>query len=242
MTPITRRNAWSIARFPQEGMLIFTALLWLGFFAVVLVITTLFAIFDEVTHSGWELGTQLPRWFAFGIGIWLTGVYLRVHIAHGETRRGFMRRASVWVIAFAVLLAALTTLGFLLEWIIYRAAGWPQALTRNHLFDTATQVGPILLGYGLGYLVWTVVGALIAAAYRRFSTPGLVAAIPLALLLVGSIEVVTATGYFLPLGIIEFEVAGSVLLALGLGLGGFLVGLATTWALVREMPVSAEAV
>lgn len=233
-------RSWSIARFPEPGMLAFVVLLWVGYFAVVLAITVAIAIFGTVTESAWEKATQLPRWFAFGIGIWLTGVYLRLYVAHGRTRREFIWRASVYMVVFATALAALTTLGYLLEMVVYRLAGWPQTLSWDHVFTSAGQVVPILAAYLLTFLVWTVAGALIAASFHRLYWFGLVITVPLGLLLVGTIEVAVGSRYLGPLTFIAIGSATSFSVASVLGVGGFLLGLAATWALVRNMSFCEE--
>lgn len=242
MSNVAQRRAWSIARFPEAGWLAMVVILWLGFFLVVEVITAGFALFRPIDGSLWEPMTRLPRWLAFGAGFQLIGGYLRIHVAHGQTRRGFMRQASVYLIAFAALLATLTMLGYLMELAVYRIAGWPQSFTRNYLFDSASQVAPILFTYGLVYLVWTVAGALIAAAFRRLHWYGLVVVTPFCLATIVGIELAVGARYFGPLtiGDIGIQFPSSVPLALLLGIGGFAVSLAATWALVRHMPFREE--
>jgi hypothetical protein len=242
MSNVAQRRAWSIARFPEAGSLAMVVILWLGFFLVVEVVTAGFAIFRPIDGSLWEPMTQLPRWLAFGAGYQLTGVYLRIHVAHGQTRRGFMRQASVYLVAFAALLATLTMLGYLMELAVYRMAGWPQRFTRDYLFDSASHIAPILFTYGLVYLVWTVAGALIAATFRRLHWYGLVVAAPFCLATIVGIELAVGARYFAPLTIVDIGIQfpSSVPLALLLGIGGFAVSLAATWALVRNMPFPDE--
>jgi hypothetical protein len=242
MTAVRQRSSWSIVRFPQEGALIFAVLLWAGFFVLVLVLTMAIAIFGSVTTSVWEQATQVPRWFAFGTGIWLTGVYLRLHVAHGKTRREFMRQTSVYMVVFATLLAVLTTLGYLLERGVYAIGGWPQAFSREYLFHAADDVGPILLSYLLVFLAWTATGAVVAAGYRRIAGVGLALTVPLGIVLIGLVEIALRSRYFAPLTIVDVEVAVSLPVAAALGAGAFLVGVGTTWALVRDVPLSREAV
>lgn len=240
MSNVAGRRAWSIARFPEAGSMAMVVVLWLGFFLLIQLITAGISIYRTVDGSLWEPATQLPRWFAFGTGLWLTGVYLKLHVAHGQTRRGFMRKASVYLVAFAALLATLTMLGYLMELTIYRLAGWQQRFTRDYLlFDSATQVAPILFTYGLVYLVWTVAGALIAATYRRLNWYGLIVVAPFCLAIVVGIELAVGARYVAPLTM-DIQFTTSAPLALLLGIGGYAVGLAATWALVRNMPLSEE--
>ncbi|HEV2782976.1 MAG TPA: hypothetical protein VGX25_26620 [Actinophytocola sp.] len=232
---MTERRAWSIARFPEPGALAYAVLIWLGLFLLSVLFVAGRAIFGTVTGSFWEHLTQVLRWFAFGTGIWLTGVYLRLHVAHGRTRRDFLRRASVYLVAFAAVLAALTTVGYLLELALYRVAGWPHRLTRDYLFTSGGEVGPILLTYVLVYLAWAVAGALAAATFRRLYWYGLVITAPLAVAVVAATEIGVGARFANVTG------SGSVGLALASGIGGFAVALAATWALAREMPLREEA-
>jgi hypothetical protein len=236
MSNVAPRRAWSIARFPEAGTLAMIVILWLGYFLLVQLITAGFATFRPIDGSLWEPMTQLPRWFAFGAGFQLTGVYLRLHVAHGQTRRGFMRQASVYLVAFAALLATLTMLGYLMELAIYRMAGWPQNFSRDYLFDSTSQVAPILFTYGLAYLVWTVAGALIAATFRRLHWYGLVVVAPFCLAIIVGIELAVGARSFAPLPLTDIQFPSSAPLALLLGSGGFAISLAATWALVRNMP------
>lgn len=236
MTRVAERRAWSIARFPEPGALAFAVVIWLAFLLLVLIITAWIAIFRTVTGSVMEPLTQLLRWFAFGTGIWLTGVYLRLHVAHGRTRRDFLRRASVYLVAFAALLAALTALGYLLELVVYQVFGWPHRFTRDYLFTAAGDVGPILLTYVLVYLAWTVVGAMVAATYLRLYWYGLLVAVPLGVAILAATEIGVGGRFDAPLITLGIDVSGSMALALAGGIGGFAIGLAAVWALVREMP------
>lgn len=240
MNNVAPRRAWSIARFPEPGTLAMIVILWLGFFLLVQLITAGFATFRPIDGSLWEPMTQLPRWLAFGAGFQLIGVYLRIHVAHGQTRRGFMRQASVYLVAFAAVLATLTMLGYLMELAIYRMAGWPQNFSRDYLFDSASHIGPILFTYGLVYLVWTVAGALIAATFRRLYWYGLVVVAPFCLATIVGIELAVGARYVAPLTLTDIQFTSSVPLTLLLGIGGFAVSLAATWALVRTMPFRDE--
>lgn len=237
MSKVAERRAWSIARFPEAGSMAFAVVVWLAVVVLTVIIAAVITSYKEVTGSIWEPLTQLPRWFAFGTGIWLTGVYLRVHVAHGQTRRDFMRQGSVYIVAISVLVAVLTTLSYLIELGIYRIFGWPQDFSRDYLFDSAGQVGPILLTYVLVYLVWTVVGAMIAATFLRLYWYGLVVMVPLGVALIIAVEIAVGARYFGPLDIVaDIGIDGSVPLALVAGIGGFAIALAATWALVRELP------
>ena len=126
-------EAWqrAVLRFPVDGFIFFIAMLWVPYFVVVTAITIAINVFGTVSTSMWDPATQIIRWFAFGIGAWMVYVYLPVYIAHGVTRRTYAVKALGFTVAFSTLLAALTTLGFAAERIIYDIGGWPQELSSD---------------------------------------------------------------------------------------------------------------
>ncbi len=111
------------------------------------------ASFRPIDVSGWEIASQPPRWFVAAMGVYLTAVYLPLYIAHGFTRRESARQLAVAAAGTVVLLAALMTLGYAIERVVYRRAGWPQVLLQSHLFDHPNDDPLILLEFLLLFTV-----------------------------------------------------------------------------------------
>ncbi|HEU5473709.1 MAG TPA: hypothetical protein VFV67_23935 [Actinophytocola sp.] len=226
-------RTWSIARFPQEGANAFAVLLWLGYFLLIVGITVVVSMTGTVGESIWGNATTLPRWFAWGTGLWLTGSYLRLHVAHGSTRREFLQRSTVYLVAFAILLGCLITLGFLLEWALYAATGLRHPLAT----EPAALVTQILPTYILIFGVWSAVGTLVAAGYRRLAGTGLLITIPVGVATVVLTEDALDTRYLGKWIGFDLSLIGSLPVGVAIGVAGFLVALAGTWALCRDVAV-----
>ncbi len=214
--------------------------LWGVLLGLVTVVVAGVAIFGDVTESAWEKGAQAPRWYALFVGVALVNEFLPMYVAHGQTRRQFGAQAAVTVALFAPFLSALIVLGYLVEAGAYHLIGWEQVLDRAHLFTEPTQLHLVFLEYLLEFLVWIVVGAFIGAGFYRWQAGGLLA-IPV------GVGLIVPTQGMLG-GELDLPVIGRMLdqlptqaqpvpVTLGVALLTFLVGLALTWAVIRDVPL-----
>jgi hypothetical protein len=213
-----------------------------GFLLTVLLLTGIVSTFTEVRISGWEIATQVVRWFVAAIGVYVTAVYLPLYVTHGRTRREVARDSAIFLAIYAVLVAVLVTVGFAIERVIYRIAGWSQRLENTHLFDAPDQYHLILFEHVVLLTVWVAAGAMLGAALYRGVGLGL-ALVPLGLGTVVLTEVVTGPGSFGPLPPPLLEVTGLQLgaftpltaAATALLCCGLLA--AVTWSIVRDVPI-----
>ncbi|MBG0832420.1 hypothetical protein HS041_32460 [Planomonospora sp. ID67723] len=228
-------------RFPSRLLaanLFFAALVWVAFYVVVTLITVGIAVYGTLTKSVWEGATQLPRWFALFVGVALIRDFLPLYIAHGQTRRQFGAQAAVTVALYAPFLSALLVLGYLLEALLYHLAGWPQELSSAHLFGSPTQVPLVFAEYLVEFLAWIVAGAFMAAAFYRWRGGGLLS-LPIGVGLIFLGEAAVGAEFRLPFVRLGLD-AGSapgVPVTLAAGLGCFLLGLAMTWSIIRDVPL-----
>jgi hypothetical protein len=81
---------------------------------------------------------RVVRWFALGYGFYLVNRLLAVCVAHGRTRREFLRSVALYVVVGGAALGTLLTLGFALEAVLYRAMDWPHRVADERLFDAPT--------------------------------------------------------------------------------------------------------
>ncbi|GGS93303.1 hypothetical protein GCM10010156_59440 [Planobispora rosea] len=228
-------------RFPSRllaAQIYFAGILWAAFYAVTTLITICIAIFGTLDRSVWEGATQVPRWFALFVGVALVREFLPLYIAHGQTRRQFGAQAAVTVALYAPVLSALLVVGYLLETLLYSVAGWTQELARPHLFASPTQVPLVFTEYLVEFLVWIVAGTFMGAAFYRWQGGGLLS-IPFGIGLVVLGEAAIGADLRLPfismpLGVVSTP---TVLTALATGLGCFLLGLAMTWPIIRDVPL-----
>jgi hypothetical protein len=207
-----------------------------GFVTVVTAITTGVAIFGTISRSAWELAAQLPRWYVLFVGVALVWEFLPLYVAHGQTRRQFGAQAAVTAVLFAPFMAGLLVLGYLLEALVYRLANLPQVLDRAHLFSEPTQVPLVFVEYLVEFLAWIVAGAFIGAGFYRWRSSG-VFTIPVGIGLVVLGEAATGTELQLPFIDIGLNPPSSLGVTLGLGLATFLLGLALTWLIIRDVPL-----
>ncbi|SFR28328.1 hypothetical protein SAMN04488564_113176 [Lentzea waywayandensis] len=202
---------------------VFCVLVAAGAFAFAVVTTFVVSAFRDVEISAWNVvASQVARWFLFWVGIYLIHNLLPIAVAHGRTRREFLAGASAFSVVLAFVMGLLGWLGFLVEGGIYSLMDW-----------RADEHGSSV-AYFLMFLVWCAVGMFCAAAFDRFGAGGIFS-IPIALSLVA----VTTTG--IPgSGKLPFVPDLPVLLGSGwhlVSVAAFLVALAGTWAIARDMPV-----
>jgi hypothetical protein len=229
-------RTWSITRLLLTTHLPFLALCWAVFAAAVLVITIGIDLRITISQSVWDPAVSVVRWVALGYGAYLVYRMLPVYVAHGRTRREFLRAMAVFVPVAATMVAALLTLGLALESVLYRVMDWPQRVPAERLFDAPDQYPLVFLTYLAMLIVWTTIGLLLGAGfYRSGGRELLVIALGLAM--------VAVTGYAigfngLPLVGAVVDVADLPLArTLALCLAGLLPGAVATWALVRDLPI-----
>ncbi|MDH2427656.1 hypothetical protein [Sphaerisporangium sp. TRM90804] len=231
-------------RFPSRLLaanMWFAVMLWAGYLVLVTVITLAVELFGELNQSAWEQATQLPRWYAFFTGVTLVRQFLPLYIAHGQTRREFGAQAAVTVALFAPFLSALITISYLLETALYGLLDRPQVISQAHLFTEPTQVPLVFAEYLLEFLVWIIGGSFIGAGFYRWGAGGLLT-IPVGILLAVLAETATGGELRLPLlRVIDLNLSPSAAMTAGVGIGAFVLGLALTWPLIRDVPLRNKA-
>jgi hypothetical protein len=232
---------WSIARLLLATHLPFLALAWIVFVAAVLVLTIGIAVRGDITRSVWDPAVTVVRWFALGYGLFLINRLLAVYVAHGRTRREFLRSVAVFVVVAGAAVAALLAVGFALEAVLYRAMDWPHRVSTERLFDSPSQYPLIFVNYWAMLVIWTTIGLLLAAGFYRSGGWELVV-LPLALV------VVVVTGFAIGFNGLPFVGATVAVVdvplaaTLGLCLAGLLPGAALTWLLVRDIPIRPKSI
>lgn len=234
---MTTRTRWPMLGILLTAHLSFVLILWLLLVVVSGGITLGIAIWGNVNQSIWHyVATQVPRWFALGLGIDAITTYLRLHVAHGNTRRDFARQLWPYAAAQAGALALLMAAGYLVERGVYALADWPHHLKYGAMFGSPGNVPGIVGSFTLALLPWTVAGALFAAAFLRNVLLGLIT-IPFGLLILTPAESMVGTdGLPLVRRLTETLALPSLTVVL-LGVAGVLLGCAALWAIVRDIPL-----
>jgi hypothetical protein len=227
---------WAIARLLLATWLPFLALLWVVFAAAVLVLTIGIDLRGTITRSVWDPAVTVVRWFALGYGLYLVNRMLPVYVAHGRTRREFLRSVALFLVVAGAMVAALLTLGFALEGLLYRTMDWPQRVAPERLFGAPDDYLVIFASYWAMLGAWTVIGLVLAAGFYRSGGAEL--------LVVGlALAIVVVTGFGIGFNGLPFvgavvDVADLSLAGnLALCLAGIVPGAAATWALVRDIPI-----
>jgi hypothetical protein len=236
MSSTQDRHTWAIVRLLFSTYLPFMVLGWVAFVVVVAAITAGIAIFGDVTRSVWDPAASFLRWLAFGYGLYLTNRLLPMYVAHGRARREFMIQATLFIVVTGAVLAALIAFGYALETLLYRAMGWSQAVLAQRPFSAAGQFLPIFGSFWAMLLVWTITGTLLAAGFYR---PGgwVLIVVPLALALVIGVGVAIGFSGLPVVGTVVDMADLPLLTTVALCGGGFLIGVAMTGVLVRDIPI-----
>ncbi len=227
---------WATTRYLLGQLLPFVLLVWLGVVALVAVLAVGYSFFGDVTRSGWDIAMQVARWFAAGIGGYVTYALLPSHVAYGQTRRAFLRQTVPFALVAVTLLAALAALGFLLEGVLYRLMGWSQAVDAGRVFAAPDQAGLVVVAFWVQFAAWMVAGALVAVAGYREDGSMLIA-IPVAVLtIVGAGLAVGLNGVpFADRFIGAFALPSWI--AVALWAASCLLAAALTWLIGRDLPL-----
>jgi hypothetical protein len=201
----------------------FSAMVAGGAFAFVVALTFVVSVFRDVEISAWNVAAaQVGPWFLLFVGVYAIHNMLPIAVAHGRTRREFLLAASAFSLVLAVAMTVVEWLGFLVEGGIYALMDWNAG---EHGSPQA---------FFLMYLVWFTTGMLCAAAFDRYGTGGIFV-LPVALVLVVVPRVHLPEAGDLPFlrNVPSFLGEGWHLVSLA----AFLVALAGTWVIARDLPV-----
>ena len=236
MSDHTDDRTWTIARLLFATHLPFLLLAYGVFAVAVLVLTFGIDLWGTVSTSVWDSAVSIVRWFAFGYGLYFINRLLPVYVAHGRTRREYLRSVALFVVVAGAVVAALLTLGLALEGVLYRVMDWSHRVEPERLFDSPGQYPLVFLSYWAMLLIWMTIGLLLAAGFYRSGGNELV-------VIVLALAMVVVTGYGVGFSGLPFvgavvDVAEVPLAAtVALCLAGLLPGAAATWALVRDIPI-----
>lgn len=199
------------------------------------------AAFGLVVHliTGLERGiwggaTLLIRWFAVGMGVYLTAVYLPMYVAHGRTRREVAVGGAGFSVLLAGWLGVAVLVGFAIEAGVYHLLGWSELLSGAHPLSSAAQAARTLVEHSVTFLVLITLGALGGAAFYRDGRLG-VAVLPLGVAMLAVSQMLLSDE---AVELIAFVLTDpglpSVLL---IDLACVAIAGALTWRIVRDLPL-----
>lgn len=230
------------ARWPMLRVLLtahvgLSVILWVPTMALSALILTGVGLWGTVDRSIWHyIAAQVPRWFALSLGVDAITTYLRLNLAHGRTRRDFLRQLWPYTAGLAAVLAVLVTIGYQIERGAFALLGWDHRTADPAQFGDTGNIAGILGAYTLMFLLWTLGGAMIAAGFSRNVLLGIVT-IPIGLLIVAPTEVVAGINGVPLFNRLTDPLDFPMLTAVAVSLGGAVLSGLVTWGIVRDMPV-----
>ena len=231
---------WPLLRVLLTSHVSFAIVLWLPLMAVSAAIVAGVGLWGTVDRSIWHyVATQVPRWLALGLGVDAVTTYLRMNLAHGRTRRDYLRQLWPYLAGLAVALSVMVTISYQIERGAFAVIGWDHRTAFPTLFGDTGNILGLFGAFALMFLLWSVTGAMIAAGFTRNVLLGIVT-IPVGLLIIAPTEVLVGLNG-VPLferlaDLLEFPLVTAVLVSLG----GAVLGCAAIWGIVRDMPVRAK--
>lgn len=204
-TPASVTNAsprpptlWARVQFTTT-VLVRGQLAWLGWVwlsVLVLLPVGLVAISiagGDLTESVWSgAGIGWQRWMLFAAGLATIRTFLREFVSRGVTRHRIADAATLTTAALAIGMAAVGMIGYLLEWLVYRALGWRFGFSGD-TDPTAALLTRLALEYALAGAAYFAAGWLIGAAFVRYRWQFGVALIPACFVGVVVVELVLGT-------------------------------------------------
>jgi hypothetical protein len=228
---------WPMLRVLLTAHLSFALIAWSALVVLTAVVTAGATIWTQIDRSFWHYpATFAARWFAFGLGVDAVTTYLRLHVAHGRTRRDFLRQLWPHLLVLSAFLALLVAIGYLVEGGVYALMDWPRQLPSPALFGTADNLPGVIGAFMLMFVLWAVAGVLLAAAFTRNFVLGLIT-VPFGLLIITPSELVAGTTAVPLIQDVMQAMGLPTAMSIGLGLVGIVVGGAAIWGIVRDMPV-----
>jgi hypothetical protein len=230
---MTTKDRRPTLRILVRAHLSFLMIIWLALAVISALISTGLSRWDPLHDSTWyTVGTQVPRWFLLGLGVDAITTYLRLHIAHGRTRRDFLRQLWPYALVLSAASGLLAAVGFFVESAAYGLTRLPAGL----VFADTTAFFAIFGAYALVFLLWTAVGVLLGAAFVHNALLG-VATIPLAVLVVLPGEMLLRVNGVPLFADLSTRLDLPVLANVGLAAGTLALAGAAVWAISRDMPM-----
>lgn len=230
--------------FPKRALIdqtAFAAMVWAGFTLFMFVLTFAVSLVRDIEVSGWNLGGQPARWFLLVVGIYFGWAALHLYVAHGGTRKGFIKQLLVFSLPYCAALAALFAVSFFLEAGYYALMGWPQALHETQLYAHPLDWGLVFIQWLLIFGVWLWGGVLISAAWYRNAVLGALC-IPLGLIAV-SVSTYTISADFGPMSWVHqlIAVESGPVAAIPAHLAMIAIFAGLSWLAIRDVPIRSRA-
>lgn len=228
---------WPLLRVLLTAHVSFLFILWIPTMVVSAAILAGVALWGDVNQTIWHyVATQVPRWVALGLGVDAVTTYLRLNLAHGRTRRDFLRQLWPYLVGLAAALAVMITIAYQIERGAFAMFGWDHRTPFPTLFGDTGNIPGLLGAFTLMFLLWSIAGVMIAAGFTRNILLGF-ATIPVGLLIVAPSEVLVGLNGVPLFDTLTEPLRFPLLTAVSVCMGGAVLGCVAIWGIVRDMPV-----
>lgn len=234
--PIPTRISW-ITILGYFRYVLFT---WLGTLAAVMAFILLMNVLNVRAVSGeagsvWAYVTHAAAWFVGGLGGYYGYWTAPIYVGHGRTRKEAGQDGLMTLLVVAAGTGTLLIAGFLAEYQLLGALGWPRHIPEAHSFTSHLDVPGMLNVYLPALLLGGATGAAVGALAYRYGTWGWLSVIP-GLGLIGAYGLAEdAARFFRPDHMFSATELASVRWLAGLLLAG--AALLLTWLTLRRTPV-----
>jgi hypothetical protein len=234
-------TSWMITRTLLRRTLPIAGWYWLVLLLAWAVVIGSIAYFGTIEASMWRnIGLQSPRWFSFVFGIIAIGTYLPMFVAQGVTRRAALLGSWGYFVPYAVIYAAMTTVGFGVEYLTFDILGVLGQLHEPYLVGSVADALRIFVEHSLVNLGYMMAGALCAVGYYQLSGWWATLLLPLMFLPAAGVETAFRTewsGFVIAraLGLAEEPSFGPAVL---LAVLAIVTSAVVSWLSVRRLPLT----
>lgn len=225
----------------EQGL--FAGMVWAGFSAFMLVLPIVVSWFRPIEVSGWSFGHAIAQWYVLAIGVYAGWQMFELHVTHGQSRRGYLKSAFIFMAMFSAIAAVLCAITFWPEALIYNAFDWPQAVDSDRLYDSPLQFPLVFLQGWLTFALYGAGGLFLGQAWYRNSTIG-----GLGILFAAAVSWVAAIGMASDNGPLQFLVHEGIVprepevwLAVPIHMACVAVLFAATWFCGRNVAIRKKA-
>jgi hypothetical protein len=227
---------WATLRILLAAHWLVVLFAFLVLFVGTMAVTFVTSAWWDVDRSIWHyVASQWTQWVVIGLGTDVISTYLRLHIAHGRTRRDFLRQLWPYFVGVAGLYGVFVAIGYLVERGVYGIMGWRQSFLDTGVFDTAGDFFGLAGAFAVTFLLWLLGGTLLAAAFNRNVLLGLLL-VPFGLLLASLGELLVGRSV-IPLFHVAQLLRVDGLSKVAIGVALLAAGCVLLWGIVRDIPV-----
>ncbi len=142
-----------------------------------------FSLFNDVTHSAWNIVSQIAVWYVGTVSGIVLFSMLAMYVSHGGTRRHAFKDWLLTAGSVVLTCALMMSIGYPLERLVYRLFDFPGRAEHQYIFADPEIIATVFLQMLIVFAVWAAIGGMVAAAVYRYKDTGWLMIAPALLLL-----------------------------------------------------------